>query len=44
MSGDLLGPIMFVFVFALIFSGYPVAFRWEEPHSYLPPLGRQWIL
>ena len=26
MSGDLLGPIMFVFVFALIFSGYPVAF------------------
>ncbi|MEC8381348.1 MAG: TRAP transporter large permease subunit [Myxococcota bacterium] len=26
MSGDLLGPIMFVCVFALIFSGYPVAF------------------
>ena len=26
MNGDLLGPIMFVCVFALIFSGYPVAF------------------
>ena len=26
MSGDWLGPVMFVVVFALIFSGYPVAF------------------
>lgn len=26
MSGDYLGPVMFVCVFALIFSGYPVAF------------------
>ena len=26
MSEDLLGPLMFVVAFALIFSGYPVAF------------------